>query len=276
MRPLLHTALFCLALAGPGRAQGEGMNASRSLVVKEEAAAQVDRIGAVVDPDLQFTDERGYPYTLRQLFPGKQPVVLLLGYYSCPAMCGQVMESAFAALSDVELQPGTDYRVLSVSINPRETPETALARKQTFLPKLTKTGGDEAWHLLVGDEASIKRLTETVGFRYYWSEHTNQYAHPPSLLFLTPQGKLSRAIVNTAFDAEDLRLALVEASEGKLGTFWDQVKLNCLTFDSRTSSYSLAAMTIMRVGGAITVVVIGAMILLMLRKDRGRTAPAVA
>ncbi|MEO6597088.1 MAG: SCO family protein, partial [Planctomycetota bacterium] len=137
-------------------------------------------------------------------------------------------------------------------------------------------GGDDAWHVLVGDEANIKKLTESVGFNYYFSEHTNQYAHPPSLLFLTPQGKLSRAIVNTAFDPEDLRLAIVEASEGRLGTLWDQVVLNCLTFDSRTNSYSLAAMTLMRIGGAITLVVIAAMIIVMLRKERRRTAPAVA
>ncbi len=271
IKHLLLTALF----TGAALAQGEGHSGS-SLEVREEAASQMDRIGAVVDGNLSFLDERGYPYQLRQLFPGKQPVVLLLGYYSCPAMCGQVMEATLRALSDVDLQPGTDYRLLSVSIDPRETPATALARKQTFLPKLTKTGGDEAWRLLVGDEANIKALTETVGFRYYWSEHTHQYAHPPSLLFLTPQGKVSRAIVNTVFDAEDLHLALVEASGGTLGTLWDQVKLNCLTFDGRTNSYSLAAMTIMRVGGVITVVVIVTMIFVMLRKDRRRITPAVA
>lgn len=262
--------------AGVSRAQGEGMPPTSSILVKEEAASMVDRIGAVIDPSLTFTDERGYPFQLRQMFPGAQPVLLLLGYYSCPAMCGQVLEAAFRALSDVDLEPGRDYRLLNVSIDPRETPEIAKARKDKFLPKLLKTGGDEAWRVLVGDQANIKSLTETVGFHYYWSEHTNQYAHPPALIFLTPQGKVSRVVVNTWFDPADVRLAIVEASGGKLGTFWDQVKLNCLTFDPRTNSYSLAAMTVMRIGGALTVIAMIAMIVVMLRKERRRTAPAVA
>lgn len=257
-------------------AQGAGMPPSSTLEARDEAATQLDRIGAVVDPQLTFTDERGYPYKLQQLFPGKQPVVLMLGYYSCPAMCGQVLDAAFQALSEVDLQPGADYRVLSVSIDPRETSETALHRKQAFLPRLTKTGGDEAWHLLVGAEPEIQALADRVGFRYYWAEATKQFAHPPSLIFLTPQGKVSRIIVNTYFEPADVRLALVEASNGALGTFWDRVQLNCLTFDPRTNTYSLTAMTVMRIGGVVTLIALAAMIWTMLRRERriARNTPA--
>jgi protein SCO1/2 len=255
-------------------AQGAGMAPSRSIEAREEAATQQDSVGALVDPDLEFTDERGYPFRLRQLFPGKQPVVLFLGYYHCPAMCGTVLQAAFEALSEVDLQPGTDYRVLSVSIDPTETAEQARQRKQNFLPRLTKTGGDDAWRVLVGDAANTAKLAASVGFRFYWSEATGQYAHPPSLIFLTPEGKVSRVIVNTVFEPADVRLALVEASNGTLGTLWDQVQLNCLTFDARTSSYTLAAMTIMRVAGAVTVVVLALMIWLMLRRERRTAAPA--
>jgi protein SCO1 len=279
IRPALLTALVTACIGGAVRtagAQGPGMAPTSTLEVKEEAASMVDRIGATVDPDLKFTDERGYPFQLRQLFPGQQPVVLMLGYYRCPAMCGTVLEATFKALSDVRLEPGQDYRVLSVSIDPTETAEMAKDRKDRFLPKLLKTGGDDAWRVVVGDEANIKALTESVGFHYYWSEHTNQFAHPPALVFLTPQGKVGRVIVNTWFDPEDLRLAIVETSGGALGTFWDQVKLNCLTFDARTSTYSLTAMTLMRVGGAVTVVVLFTMIVIMLRKERRRAVPAVA
>jgi protein SCO1/2 len=268
--------LLTTCLASAALAQGEGMPVTHALEMQEEAAAQLNTIGAVVDPNLSFTDERGYPFQMRQVFPGTQPVVLLLGYYCCPAMCGEVMGAAFGALSETDLQPGTDFRILSVSIDPHETPATALDRKQKFLPKLKKTGGDDAWRLLVGDEENVKRLTEIAGFRYYWSQHTNTFAHPPSLIFLTPQGKISRIIENTAFDASDLRLALVEAGEGRLGTFWDQLKLNCLTFDPRTNSYSLAAMTLMRIAGAVTAVAIAVMIFVMLRKERRRPTPAIA
>lgn len=252
------------------------MGPSRDLEAREIAASQTDSIGTFVDRDLTFTDERGYPYQLRQLFPGKQPVILLLGYYSCPAMCGQVLDATFKALNDVDLQPGTDYRILNVSIDPKETVEIAKTRKDVFLARLHKTGGDEAWRVLIGSEQDTKKLADSVGFHFYWSEQTSQFAHPPSLIFLTPEGKVSRIIVNTEFDPSDVRLALVEASNGQLGSFWDQVRLNCLTFDSRTNSYSLAAMTLMRIGGAVTVVVLALMIWIMLRRERRQPNAVVA
>lgn len=255
-------------------AQAPGMPPSSTLESKDEGASQADRIGASIDPALTFTDELGRPFAFKQWFPGNQPVVLMLGYYQCPAMCGQVLEAAFTALSEVEFEPGRDYRILSVSIDPRETPAEALARKQSFLPKLQKTGGDDAWRVLTGPETESKQLSAAVGFGYYWSNATNQYAHPPSLIFLTPKGVVSRVIVNTSFDPADVQLALIEASEGKLGTLLDRVRLNCLTFDARTNSYSLTAMTLMRIGGAVTVIVLALMIWAMLRKER-RPSPIV-
>jgi len=268
--------LLSLLFATGALAAQEGMSPARTVEAREVAASQTDSIGASVDRELTFTDERGYPYQLRQLFPGKQPVVLMLGYYSCPAMCGMLLRATFDALSDVDLQPGTDYRILSVSIDPKETAEVAKTRKQNFLQHLKKTGGEDAWRVLVGDATNTRKLADAVGFHYYWSEHTKQFAHPPSLIFLTPEGKVSRVIVNTVFEPSDVRLALVEASHGELGTFWDQVRLNCLTFDARTNSYSLAAMTIMRIAGAVTVVVLGLMIWIMLRRERRQGTAAVA
>lgn len=270
MKRFLATLLLstCAVLAQ------EGMPPTSTLESREVAADQLNTIGVTIDPQLSFTDERGYPFQMRQWFPGEVPVVLILGYYSCPRMCGQVLGEAFRALSDVDFEPGKQYRILNVSIDPKETAEMAKARKQTFLGRLAKIGGDEAWRVLVGDQDNITKLTKSVGFNFYWSEATQQFSHPPSLIFLTKEGKVSRIVKNTTFEAEDLRLALVEASEGKLGTFLDQVRLNCLTFDSRTNTYSLTAMTVMRVGGVITVVVLGAMIWILLRKERQRAALA--
>ncbi|MEC7725202.1 MAG: SCO family protein [Planctomycetota bacterium] len=264
----LHILLSAALLAPFGVAQGAGMPPSRSLEVTDEGAQQLDSIGRSVDLDLEFVDERGYPFKLRQLFPGEQPVVLMLGYYSCPAMCGQVLDAVLWSLSQVELEPNDDYKILTVSIDPKEDAGIAKQRKAAFLPRLLKTGGDQAWRVLTGTEEASAALAERVGFNYYWSEATKQYAHPPSVIFLTPEGEVSRVIVNTYFEPEDMRLALVEASKGTLGTFWDQVKLNCLTFDPRTNTYSVAAVTLMRVGGAVTVLVLGAMIWIMLRRER--------
>lgn len=274
MNSLLKPLLTAMLLSPFVGAQAPGHSPSRDLEFTDLGATQLNSIGAVVDRNLEFTDERGYPFKLRQYFPGKQPVVLMLGYYSCPSMCGQVLDAAFYALNEVDLEPGSDYRVLSVSIDPKETPEIAATRKGVFLPRLMKTGGDGAWRVLVGTEENSKALAERVGFQFYWANATQQFAHPPSLIFLTPQGRVSRVIVNTYFEPEDVRLALVEASEGTLGTFWDQVKLNCLTFDPRTNSYSVAAMTLMRVGGALTVIVLAAMIWIMLRRERQKVESA--
>jgi len=270
MKTLLATLLLT---TGAALAQ-EGMPPTSTLESREVAADQLDTIGVTVDPQLSFLDERGYPFQLRQWFPGEVPVVLILGYYSCPRMCGQVLGEAFRALSDVDFEPGKQYRILNVSIDPKETPEIAKARKTTYLRQLAKIGGDDAWRVLVGDQDNITKLTKSVGFNYYWSDATQQFSHPPSLIFLTKEGKVSRIVKNTTFEPEDLRLALVEASEGKLGTFLDQVRLNCLTFDSRTNTYSLTAMTVMRVGGVVTVVALGAMIWILLRKERQQAATA--
>lgn len=264
----LHILLTASLLGSFALAQGAGMAPTRTLEVTDEGAQQLDSIGRMVDSELEFVDERGYPFQLKQLFPGEKPVVLMLGYYSCPAMCGQVLDAVLWSLSEVELEPNDDYKILTVSIDPKEDAGIAKQRKAAFLPRLMKTGGDQAWRVLTGTEEASSALAERVGFNYYWSEATKQYAHPPSVIFLTPEGKVSRIIVNTYFEPEDMRLALVEASDGALGTFWDQVKLNCLTFDPRTNTYSVTAMTLMRIGGAITVIVLAAMIWIMLRRER--------
>lgn len=259
-----------------GDVVAQGHSTSR-FDVKQEASSMQDKIGAVIDTSLEFVDERGYPFTFRQVFPGDRPVVLVPGYYACPDMCGQVIHGMLDALNDVDLLPGRDYLVINVSIDPRENAETAKERKAKFLPLLHRVGGEEGWRFLTGQEQAIQKLTGEIGFRFFWAEHDNRYAHPGALLFVTPQGKLSRVITGTTFDSGDVRLAIVEASEGKLGTFWDDFRLDCLTFDPRTNSYSLMGMTVMRIGGAITVVALAAMITFMLRRERRKTqnqAPA--
>lgn len=262
-------------IAAGGVACGQGHPPS-SIEVVQEAASMQDKIGMKLDPELTFIDERNYPFRFGQVFPGDRPVVLVPGYYACPDMCGQVIHGMLDALNAVDLSPGSDYLIINVSIDPRETAETAKERKQKFLALMTRVGGEDGWRFLTTpQESEIKKLTESVGFRYFWAEHDNRYAHPGALLFFTPQGVLSRVLTGTTFDASDVRLAIVEASAGKLGTFWDEVRLNCLTFDDRTGSYALLGMTVMRIGGVLTILVILAMIALMLRRERERARTAI-
>lgn len=269
---VLLAAAAAWTFAGDTRAQGEGMPPTSSLEVRQEASSMQDRIGTAIDTSLEFVDERGYPFTFRQVFPGERPIVLVPGYYSCPDMCGQVIHGMLAALNDVDLVPGRDYQIINVSIDPRETPTTAKERKDKFLQQLQHVGGDEGWRFLTGKEPAIKALCGSVGFRYFWAEHDHRFDHPAALLFVTPQGNLGRVLTGTTFSAADVRLAIVETSQGKLGTFWDEFRLSCLTFDPRTNSYALLGMTVMRIGGVLTVLAIATMVLLMLRRERQRAA----
>lgn len=263
-------ATAAVALLGCASVRAQGHPPS-SIEVVQEAASMLDKIGMKLDPTLSFLDERGYPFSFGQVFPGDRPVVLVPGYYGCPDMCGQVIHGMLAALNEVDLVPGGDYLIVNVSIDPRETPEVASERKQKFLTELRRVGGDEGWRFLTtSQESEIKKLTDSVGFRYFWAEHDNRYAHPGALLFFTPQGVLSRVLTGTTFDAKDVRLAIVESSAGKLGTFWDEVRLNCLTFDDRTGTYALMGMTVMRIGGVLTMLAIAGMIFVMLRRERAR------
>ncbi len=264
-------------------AQGPGHTPTSTIEVKQEAASMEDKIGVILDGDLEFLDERGYPFHFRQLFPGDRPVILVPGYYGCPDMCGQVIHGMLAALNEIDLAPGDDYLIVNVSIDPRETPEVAKTRKQNFLPKLLRVGGDNGWRFLTGKEEQVQSLCQSVGFRYFWAEHDSRYAHPGALLFVTPRGQLSRVITGTTFDAGDVRQAIVESSEGKLGTFWDEFRMSCLTWDPVKQTYTLTIMTVMRVGGAITVLALGSMIFLMIRRERqratqgtGSTAPTAS
>ena len=228
-RTLLGAAL-CAALSPELAAQGEGHPPTSTLEVKQEAASMEDKIGVSIDRDLQFVDERGYPFSFKQLFPGDRPVLLVPGYYGCPDMCGQVIHGMLDALNDVDLSPGKDYLIVNVSIDPRETHEIAAVRKNKFLNQLQRVGGENGWRFLTGEEQVTKSLCDSVGFRYFWAEHDNRFAHPGALLFVTPDGVLSRVITGTEFRSGDVRQALVEASDGRLGTFWDEFRMSCLTW----------------------------------------------
>jgi protein SCO1/2 len=274
MRPLLSTlALTCLCATAA--CQGGEMGTS-GFNVRQEASSMQDRIGAEVDRSLEFTDDRGYPLKLAQFFPGDRPVILDLGYFGCPGLCGAVMNGMVEALQDLDLAPGKDYEILTVSIDPREDVELAKQKKAAYLVKFARVGADAGWHFCVGKPDAIKALTSTVGFNYFWAEHDNRFDHPPALIFLSKTGKVTRVLQGASFEAADVKRALIEASEGRLGTLLDRIVLSCLTFDPRKRTYAVTATTVMKIGGSLTVIALAAMITLMIRRERRRAAAAAA
>jgi protein SCO1 len=223
--------------------------------------------------DLMFTDEKGERVKLGQYF-GKKPVVLSLVYYQCPMLCNQVLNGMVSAFKVMAFKPGEEFEVVTISFDPRETATLAAAKKNTYvnyLPEAKRASAANGWHFLTADEASIKQITESIGFRYHFDEATNQFAHASGIYVSTPQGKLARYFYGIEYAPRDLRLGLIEAADNKIGTVADQLLLYCFHYDPATGTYAARRiMGAMRVGGVLTVLVIVGMLFALRRRGQGK------
>jgi protein SCO1/2 len=217
--------------------------------------------------DTDFVDESGRTIRLGEYFQSK-PVVLVFMYYDCPMLCGQVLSSLAASLDTMSLDVGTDFDVVTVSFDPRETPAQAMPRKSAALERYRRPSAAAGWHFLTGTQASIDRLTKAAGFRYAWDEATKQFAHPTGIIVVTPDGRPARYLFGLDYGPRDLRLALVEASAGKVGSPVDSLLLYCYHYDPMTGRYGLAIMRALRIAGAGTVLALGTFIVVMVRRER--------
>ena len=229
-----------------------------------------EKAGQTLPLDLKFVDENGKTVELRQYFNNKRPVVLQLSYFGCPTLCSLVSNGLVDSLNDLTLTMGKEYDVINVSFDPAETARLAKLKKQSFLDAYNRPAGAESWHFLTGNPAEIKQLTDAVGFRYKWVESSKQFSHSAALILLTPDGKISRYLYGVKFEPRTLRLSLVEASEGKIGTTVDRFLLTCFHYDSYAGKYTPVAMNIMRGAGVLTVLVIAAVIIWAVRRERRR------
>ena len=223
--------------------------------------------------DAQFVDDEGKTVTLGSYY-GHKPVLLAFVYYTCPMLCTQVLNSITASISMLSLNAGKDFELVLVSIDPRETPAQAAAKKAEYLHRYKRVGADAGWHFLTGTEPEIKRVATVAGFRYAWDEQTQQYAHPTGIIVTTPDGRLARYLFGIEYGPRDLKLALVEASDGKIGTFADQLLLYCFHYDPMTGRYGVYIIRTLRVAGVVTVLSIGMFILVMVRRERSQQLSA--
>jgi protein SCO1/2 len=220
--------------------------------------------------DLSFRDDAGETVKLGDYF-GKKPVILALVYYECPMLCTLTLNGLVGALKAISFDPGKQFEVVVVSFNPEETPKLAAAKKASYLGRYGRPGTEQGWHFLTGDATSIHRLAEAVGFHYRYLPEQKQYAHATGITLLTPQGKVSRYFFGVDFSPRDLRLGLVEASNDKIGNPVDQVILYCYHYDPATGTYSAVAMNIVRLGGAVTVLLLGAFMVVFWRREHAGT-----
>jgi protein SCO1 len=233
------------------------------------------KLGAQLPLDATFTDAQGRRVQLGEYFKSGRPVILSLVFYECPMLCNQILNALTGSLKGMSLKIGEDYDVLTVSFDPREGPELARKKKDGYVHNLNRPGAEAGWHFLVGEEAEIKRLTEAVGFRYAYDEQTRQFAHASGIMVLTPQGKVSHYLYGVEYAPRDMRLSLVEASAGRIGSPVDQLLLYCYHYDPATGKFAWV-INLYRWGGALTVAGISALLLFLRRRGTSSTQAATA
>ena len=226
-----------------------------------------EHFDAAIPMTLGFVDDADVPVMLRQYFHDDRPAVITLNYSDCPQLCSMQLSQFVKSLKQVELSAGRDFQVLTISLDPNEKPARAAQTKQRYLSQYGREGAADGWHFLTGSNNNIKAIADAIGFKYAYNPTRDEYAHPAAIVMLTPDGRIARYLYGLDFHPRTLRLALVESSEGKIGTAIDRFILSCFHWDSSEGDYSFHAWTAMRAGGVLTVFVLGGALLGFFRKE---------
>jgi protein SCO1/2 len=251
------------ATGGPyGAPAGRSPNAEflRDVGIEQHLDAQLPL-------DVMFKNESGESVRLGDYFTGK-PVVLMLVQYRCAMLCTQVLNGFLKSAQAIPLEMERDYQVIAVSFDPHEGPELAAAKKRHYVRVYRRGGAEKGWHFLTGDQQSIDRLTQAVGFHYRYDEKSRQFAHGSGICIATPGGRLSRYLYGIEYAPSDLRLGLVESSSGRIGTAVDQILLLCYHYDPLTGQYGLAIAGALRLAGILTVLALGCFMFAMYRREK--------
>ena len=265
--------LFALLTLATGESLSQGMTTGIMSPPANVRPPYLTNVGieqhldSQIPPDLAFVDDTGHPVRLGDYF-SKKPLILNLVYYNCPMLCGEELAGLSSAMRVVKFDLGKEFDVITVSFNPKETPELAAAKKQEYLKRYGRPDAAAGWHFLTGPAESINALTKAVGFQYQYDATKNQYAHATAIMILTPQGRISRYFYGVDFPPKDLRMGLVEASQGKIGNAVDQVLLYCYHYDPAAGKYGAVVSNMLKIGGALTVLILVGMILIFLRLEK--------
>jgi protein SCO1/2 len=224
-------------------------------------------LNAEVAAELEFRDELGNPVKLGDYFHKGRPVILNLGYYQCPMLCGEVLQGLVGSLKVLTFDLGKDFEVVTVSFDPRETPDMAAGKKRDIMKRYGRAGSDQGWHFLTGKADQINALTKAVGFQYQFDTKTDQYAHATAIVLLTPNRHVAEYFYGVEFSPKDLRLGLVQASQNKIGNVADQVLLYCYHYDPRSGKYGAVISNILRLAGVATMLILGTFVFIMFRAD---------
>ncbi len=257
---------FCCISAGIAGAQPAGQ-----LPAALEEVGVTEHLGDYIQRDLVFQDEQGRKVSIGSYLTGQKPVLLNLVYHSCPMLCNLVLDGLTKSLRESDWVPGQEFDIVTVSFSSREGPDLAAAQKEKYLSILGKPEAAGGWHFLTGSEAAIQALARSVGFQFHWVEAQQQFAHPAVLIFLSGEGKITRYLYGLDYPTRDVRTALVEASQGEVGNTIDKIILYCFQYDPQANSYVPHAINIMKLGGLLTVLALGAVLAVFWRRERKTT-----
>lgn len=270
MTVMAFVALSVLGLPMASSLHAPAPNPELNAPPAMQAADVVEKLGERVDPNLVFQDSSGQTVRFGDFLDGEKPVVLVLAYYRCPMLCGLVLGGVSKAISQTKLDLGTDYRVVTVSIDPKESARLALDRKKTYLAPLKRTETDPGWRFLVGTPESVAAIADQVGFRYAYDKETSQYAHAAVAVVLMPNGRISRYLYGVDFPPRDFRLSLVEAAGMRVGTTFDRVMLKCFRWDPASRRYGFYLSAFMRGGAFLAFAGLAAMLAVFWRMELKR------
>ena len=257
-------------MAGSAIAEGEGSLSAPREVIGTEI---IDKRGSVVPAGILLSNHRGEKVFLSSYFAkgNTKPVILTLGYYQCPMLCNLVLNGLLESLKTMSLQVGKDFRMISVSINPKETPDLAKNKRANYL-KAVNLGDNADWEFYVGEEAQVRKLADAIGFQYKYHERSKEYIHSAGIFILSPDGRLSRTLYGIAYQASDVKMSLIDAGNHKIGSLLDRVILSCFNYNPDSHTYGIYIFGIMRIGGLLTILAICVMLFFYWRSEKRLTA----
>jgi protein SCO1/2 len=250
------SVIVCLAMAGALRAQGDYESLSNTLPKAMEGVRVDEKLGEFIPADLPFRDHRGMLVSLKKVLESDKPVILTLNYSNCPGLCIAQLNGLIRGVNEVSsLQLGTDFHLISVSIDPRETTDRAKATQQRYSQDLFDQHDPKAWQFWTGSKESIAKLTDAVGFRYTYDEKHDQYNHPTAAIFISPTGKITRYLYELGFNGNTFKMATIEAGEGRVGSSMDMIALWCVHYDPSENRYSASARRLLSISAGVFVAI---------------------
>ena len=234
----------------------------------EQQIDVIENLGGFIPLDTEFYNESGNLVKLSSFFESDIPTVLTLNYFECPMLCTLVLNGLAESLKNLTLNPGEDFQVITIDINPNEKTLFANQKKKNYINRFGLANIKNDWHFLTGDQNNIKKVADSIGYIYYYDAQRDEYMHPAAITLLGSEGKISRYLYGIEYPTKDLKLGLLEASEGKIGTTLDKIILYCYHYDPYKNTYTIFATNIMRLGGIFTIIFLGIMLVSYWKKDK--------